>query len=319
MQAETDSSTDLAALSPAEWATRLEDVGEEAGYFENLGKRHSVFFSDQGPVLLVTFETVADIRARQPDQLPLGYGIALARGWSSLTVIADGDTWFRDRAVYGYFDRLVDDAFFEDFDRVVFFGAGMAGYAASAYAVAAPGATVIALAPQATLDPRIAGWDHRFVQMRRTSFSDRYGFAPDMLEGAGEAFVVYDPLEAMDAMHAALFRRPWVTALPCPTLGANLPAMIAMLGLVEPMLVAACEGRFSAAAFWRLYRQRRNSLRYMRLLLARTDAAGRPFLSALVARNAARRLRAPRFANRLAQLQAVLADKGITLPPERPL
>ncbi|MBW6507467.1 MAG: phosphoadenosine phosphosulfate reductase [Rhodobacteraceae bacterium] len=319
MQAETDSTTELAALSPAEWAARLEEIGDEAGYCEKLGSRHRVFFSDQQPVLLVTFETVADIRARQPDQLPLGYAIASARGWSSLTIIAEDYTWFRDRAVYGYFDRLVDDAFFEDFDRVVFFGAGMAGYAAAAYAVTAPGATVIALAPQATLDPRIAGWDHRFTHMRRTSFSDRYGFAPDMLEGAGEAFVLFDPLEPMDAMHAALFRRPWVTALPCPTLGANLPAMMATLGLIEPMLVAACEGRFNAAAFWRLYRLRRNSQRYIRMLLARTDAAGRPFLSALVARNAARRLRAPRFANRLAQLQTVLADKGITLPPERPL
>ncbi len=153
--------------------------------------------------------------------------------------------------------------------------------------------------------------------MRKVSFSDRYGFAPDMLEGAGEAFVLYDPLEALDAMHAALFRRPWVTPLPCPTLGANLPAMLINLGLVEQMLVMACEGRFTAAAFWRLYRLRRESLRYLRLLLARTDAAGRPYLSALAARNAARRLHAPRFRNRLAQLQEVLSAKGITLPPEK--
>lgn len=317
MQAETDATTDLAALSPAQWAKRLEEIGDEAGYCENLGARHRVFFSDQGPVLLVTFETVAEIRARQPDQLPMGHAIAASRGWSSLTVIADGDTWFRDRAVYGYFDRLVDDAFFEDFDRVVFFGAGMAGYAAAAYAVAAPGATVIALAPQATLEPRIAGWDHRFAHMRRTSFSDRYGYAPDMLEGAGEAYVVFDPLEAMDAMHAALFRRPYVTALPCPTLGPNLAGMLDTLGMIEPMLVAACEGRFSAAAFWRLYRLRRDSVRYLRLLAARTDAAGRPFLTALVARNAAHRLSSPRFRSRLAQLEEVLAVKGITLPPER--
>lgn len=317
MQADTTTTADLAAMSDAEWAARLEKIGDEAGYCENLGPRHRVFFSDQGPVLLVTFETVAEIRARQPDQLPLGHAIAAARGWSSLAVIAEGDTWFRDRAVFGYFDRLVDDAFFEDFDRVVFFGAGMAGYAAAAYSVTAPGATVIALAPQATLEPRIAGWDHRFPQMRRTAFSDRYGFAPDMLEGAGEAFVLYDPLEPLDAMHAALFRRPWVTALPCPTLGPNLGGMIAALGLTEPMLVAACEGRFNTTAFWRLYRVRRDSVRYLRMLAARTDAAGRPLLTALLARNAARRLAAPRFRNRLVQLEALLAEKGISLPPER--
>lgn len=317
MQTESDASTDLAALSPAEWAARLDKIGDEAGYCTSLGGHHRVFFADQGPVLLVTFETVAEIRARQADQLPMGFAIASARGWSSLAIIADSDTWFRDRAVYGYFDRLVDDAFFEDFDRVVFYGAGMAGYAAAAYAVASPGATVVALAPQATLDPRIAGWDHRFAQMRRTSFTDRYGYAPDMLDGAGEAFIAYDPLEPMDAMHAALFRKPFVTTLPCPAMGANLATGLANLGLIEPMLVAACEGRFSTQVFWRLYRARRNSTRYLRLLAARTDTAGRPLLTALLCRNVVRRLGAPRFRNRLEALLPELAAMGITLPDEK--
>lgn len=312
-----EASSDLSALSPAEWAARLGKIGDEAGYCETLGPRHRVFFSDQGPVLLVTFETVADIRARQSDQLPMGHAIARARGWSSLTLIAEGDTWFRDRAVYGYFDRLVDDAFFEDFDRVVFFGAGMAGYAAAAFAVTAPGATVIALAPQATLDPAIASWDTRFPQMRRTRFDDRYGYAPDMLEGAGEAFVIYDPLVAPDAMHATLFRAPWVSLLGCRGIGQAPGMMLAGLGVIKPMLVAACEGRFSAAAFWRLYRVRRDSVRWLRLLAARTDAAGRPFLTALLARNAARRLGAPWFRQRLEQLETELAAKGIGLPPEK--
>ena len=38
--------------------------------------------------------------------------------------------------------------------------------------------------PQATLDPRVAEWDDRFLHMRRTDFTDRYGYAPDMLDAA---------------------------------------------------------------------------------------------------------------------------------------
>jgi len=314
---QSSSQSDLATLSPADWVARLDELGDEVGYCETLGARHRVFFSDQAPVLLVTFETSADIRARQADQLPMGYAIANAHGWSSLTLIADGDTWFRDPAVYGYFDRLVDDAFFEDFDRVVFFGAGMAGYAAAAFAVAAPGATVIALAPQATLDPAVAGWDARFPQMRRTRFDDRYGYAPDMLEGTGEAFIILDPLVTEDAMHATLFRAPWVRLLRCRGIGQAPGVTLAGLGLIDPMLVAACEGRFNAAMFWRLYRIRRDSTRWLRGLAARTEAAGRPFLTALLARNVARRLNAPRFRQLFQRAQTELAARQIVLPDEK--
>ncbi|MEJ6745505.1 MAG: hypothetical protein QNK98_01850 [Yoonia sp.] len=52
---------------------------------------------------------------------------------------------------------MIDDGFFEDFYNVLFYGTHGGTYAAAAYSVAAPGCTVLALRPQATLDPRIAG------------------------------------------------------------------------------------------------------------------------------------------------------------------
>ncbi len=317
MNLTSEARADLTALSDPDWYARIDDIGEEAGYFESLGPFHSAFFSDEGSVLLVTFETRATIRANQKDHLPMGYAIANTRGWSNLTIIADHETWYRAPSVFAYFDRLVDDAFFEDFDQVVFYGAGHGGYAAAAYSVVAPGATVIAVQPQATLDPRIAGWDTRYQGMRRTSFTNRYGFAPDMLEGAGEGFVIYDPNETLDAMHAALFTRDFVTKLPCPNIGPNVEPMLREMDILEQMLVLACEGQFRAAAFWRLYRARRNTPRYLRNLVARLENRERPFLNALLCRNATRRLNGPRFRARLAQLEADLQSKGITLPPVR--
>ncbi|MGD9919212.1 MAG: phosphoadenosine phosphosulfate reductase, partial [Paenirhodobacter sp.] len=142
--------------SDSDWLHRIEDLGDAEGYYEPLGARHHALFADRGPVLLVTFESLEAVRAHGEEELPLGFTLAESVGHSSLTLISQGETWFRDRAVYAYLDRLVDEAFFEDFDRVVFYGAGAGGYAATAFSVVAPGATVIALAPQATLDPRIA-------------------------------------------------------------------------------------------------------------------------------------------------------------------
>ena len=102
---------------------------------------------------------------------------------------------------------LVYDEFFDDFNQVVFYGAGPRGYAAAAFSVAAPGATIAAPQPQATLDPRVTEWDDRHLKIRRTHFTSLYGYAPDMLDAAKQAYVIYDPYERLDAAHAAMFTR----------------------------------------------------------------------------------------------------------------
>jgi hypothetical protein len=302
----------------SDWFARLEGIGAEAGYFLRLGDRHSAFFLDQSATLLVTFETVRSIRQTQPAQMPLGYGVAKGRDWSHLCLIAEGDTWYRDKAVYAFFDRLVNDAFFEDFDQVVFYGAGMAGYAAAAFSVTAPGATVIAVQPQATLAPRIAGWDPRWPEMRRTSFTDRYGFAPDMTEGAGPVFVIYDPEQVLDAMHAALFTRPHVTPLPCRNLGRDIGLALDEMHILPSMLAAACTGSFDARMFSIFYRARRNYRPYLRGLLSNLDRDGRAYLAALLCRSVVARMDAPKMKARLAQLENDLAMAGQKLPGSRP-
>ncbi|NUB42958.1 phosphoadenosine phosphosulfate reductase [Fertoebacter nigrum] len=288
------------------WLALMDDIGEEAGYFQPLGDAHWAFFSDQSPVLLVTFESLAAIRAT-PGQMPAGHAIAAAKGWSHLCLIAEGDTWYRDAAVYRYFDRLVDDAFFEDFDRVVFYGSGMGGYAACAYSVTAPGATVLALQPRATLDPAVAGWDRRDMAKRRLSFTDRYGFAPDMTEGTGEVFVLHDPAQPLDAMHAALFTKPYVTQLRCRhlTRRADLPQALTQMNILSQLIEAACEGRMSAPLFHSLWRGRRQYGPYLRTLWALTE--GRPAREIMVCRSVSQRLNAPRFRKRLAELESAAA------------
>jgi hypothetical protein len=136
-----------AATSDAEWLALMTQIGEDVGSFAAIGARHYAFFMDDDPTLIVNFDTIDNIRAR-PGQMPAGFAIAREMGWSYLAMIADGNTWFRDPAVYAHFDHLVDDAFFEDFNHTVFLGTDMGAYAACAYSVTAPGATVLAFNPR---------------------------------------------------------------------------------------------------------------------------------------------------------------------------
>jgi hypothetical protein len=246
------------ARASKSWLHAMEASSEEEGYLESVGDRHWAFFLDDSPTLLVTFESAADIRARA-SKMPRGYDIALARRWSHLCLIAEGPTWYRDRHVYGYFDRLVDDAFLEDFDQVVFYGAGMAGYAAAAFSVTAPGASVVLVAPRATMDADLASWDDRNPETRRMNFTSRYGFAPDMTEGAGQVFLAYDPHHAPDAMHALLYKRPHVTRVPMRQTGDKIAEIVEASGMTEAMIDAAMAGDLDAMRFARMWRTARRA------------------------------------------------------------
>lgn len=285
------------------WLQAIDDIGEEAGYFQTLGTRHWAYFVDESPTLLVTFETVDAVRANT-NQLPSGDAVAAKNGWSHLCIIAEGDTWYRDPAVYRFFDRQVDDAFFEDFDSVVFFGAEMGGYAACAFSVTAPGATVLAISPRATLDPDRVGWDKRDITHRRLDFRSRYGYAPDMTEGTGQVFIAYDPEHAPDAMHAGLYQRPWITPLRARYLKDQVGTALGQMGILTPMIEAAAKGHMSAKCFSRLWRARRKYTPYLKALLGRAKISKHPEREFKICNNVTRRLNAPAFRKRLVELEA---------------
>lgn len=301
-------------LSRADWLDMIDELCAEEGYFEPVGKRHHAYFHDDGPCLLVSFESLDRILARR-GQMPFGHDLALAKGWSHLTVICEGETWFRDPAVWGYFDRLVDEAFFEDFDQVLFYGAGIGGYAACAYSVCAPGSTVLAVSPRATLDPAVAGWDRRNLSARRHDFTSRYGFAPDMTEGAAQVYVIYDPLTPENAMHAALFRRPWTTRLPVRHFGDSVETAIELTGVFPELATRALDRSLTLSSFARIWRIRRRFGPYLKGMLRKAELAQRPRLALMVCRSVVNRTGGPRFRRRMLELEAQLgldrpADSG---------
>ncbi len=290
-----------AATDRDTWLALIERIGGEEGYFQPLGPLHWALFVEDSPTLIVSFETIAQARARH-GQMPLAHHIAAANGWSHLCLIADGLTWYRDPAVYAYFDDLVDDAFFEDFDRVLFYGAGPAAYAACAFSVAAPGAQVLALNPVATLNPVQAGWDDRHKADRLLDFTTRYGYGPAMVEACTTLSLVYDPYCKPDAMHAALYAASYSASLRTRFAGAEIEPVLARLGILDEVIIKAAEGRLTPASFAALWRKRRDDTLYLKALLQLVDTPSHPSRALLLCRNVAARLRLSRFRRRLAEL-----------------
>lgn len=299
------------------WYERLARSVDGTGGIERLGNGYTAMTSCQSRTLLVTFETVDRIRAARPEQLPFALDVADESGFSQLTLLSETRAWFRDNVVYDYFDRLIDTGFFDDYDRVVFYGAGMCGYAAAAFSVAAPGATVVAINPVATLDPSVAGWDRRYFRYRRLNFTSRYGYGPDMLDAAEQAYILFDPYRRPDAMHAALFTKPHVQMLRCRHLGKSLETDLMNMGVLNELLDAACEGQISQDVFYRLYRARQSYPPYISRLQSYLETEDRTYLGALLSRSAAERIGRPSDVKRFEQLSEQLQQQGRTLPAAR--
>ncbi len=274
---------DLAGRTGEDWLDTLEDVAEEHGYFEPLGPDHQAVFLAAGPKLLVSFEDAETI-CRSPSGEPRSFAFARDHGWSVLSIISNTESWFRHPAIYQFFDKLTDDGTFDGFDDILFFGAGGAGYAAAAFSVAAPGARVLALRPQATLSASVTGWDTRYVAHRRHDFETRYGFAPDMIDAADAAFVVYSPMQKADAIHAALYTRKNVTPLRVPGMGGRIEGGLETMGVLDDIILAAMQGSLNTASFRRIISGPLKTYgNYQRTLYRRALEAGHPQLAANLA------------------------------------
>ncbi|SDJ49640.1 hypothetical protein [Aliiruegeria lutimaris] len=251
-----------------QWRERLDAHGELHGYHRVLDSQHGALFTEDDDILLVSFEPAEQMRAG-PTGLPAALGVAGRAGWSQLCLYCEGDSFFRSEAVFGFFDELVDNGFFDRFDHVVFTGAGPCGYAAASYSVTAPGASVVLIRPLATLDPARAGWDHRYPALRRTDFTNRYGYAPQMLEAASAAFILFDPEVPADAIHASLFNLPPENLFQCRHFGPALERDLAQMGILDPLLLAAGREKLDSAAFHRLFRKRQEYRPYLHRVLNR--------------------------------------------------
>lgn len=300
--------TPMLGLETEEWLEKLEEIAEEHGFFQPLGDAHFATFVEEKPTLLVTFESIDDIQARHDTGQPLGFELVRELGWSHLCILSKGQSWFRDPAVYAFFDRMADDGFFDEFENVLFFGTGPCGYAAAAFSVAAPGARVVALNPQATLTPEIAGWDERFAGVRKMSFTDRYGYAPDMLDAAEKAFIFYYRSFTKDAMHAALFRSPNVELIGLPWFGAPLEKSFLDMQILYRILVQAGVGKLTRHGVFQLMRTRRDHGPYLRALLGRLQKNDRVLLTALLCANVTSRMKAPRFSRTLSKLEKAAVE-----------
>lgn len=252
-------------------------VGAQGFYREN--DEHAMLFIKRSDTLVVTFDNLDIAMEKREDKRPWGFAFVEKQGWSMLGVTAAGWTWFRDPWVYSQFDALKEQGFFKQFKRVVFYGASMGGYGACAFAAACPGADVVAISPQSTLDKTVVPFETRYKTAWERDFSGLYGDAAQVSGTARRITLIYDPYEPLDKGHVDRFTRENVVKLRAPLLGHRVGSSLQQMGILSAITLAALNGTLTEAEFYQKLRARKGFARYQKELFKRAIKTGHPELA----------------------------------------
>ncbi|SNX70821.1 hypothetical protein SAMN05878503_10711 [Cereibacter ovatus] len=298
------SQDDAAGLSDpfADVAAQARATG---GFFHDLGHHAVAHLPIGAPRLVLSFDNLAS-RREAGSRFPWGHAALAAMGWDVLGIMVRRPDWFREAALWDLMDSLRDEGFFARYGAVATYGASMGGYGAAVFAPMAPGCTVLAFAPQSTLNPALAPFETRYRYGRGLGdWDDPRSDAAEAIRAAGRAYVAADPLVPEDACHLRRLDGANVLRLEMPGLGHKMPPALRKMNILKPLVAAALSGDLDAARFHSLYRARRQSVPWLVSMLERARQKGHVALALRAAEReyAARphwRLRAQRNALRTA-------------------
>ncbi|WP_371345478.1 alpha/beta hydrolase [Ancylobacter sp. IITR112] len=212
-----------------------------------------------GPVF-VTFEPMLPVRP--PDRRGFGEAFFAKRGYTAYHVMCRGNDWYQYPDMEAALAAIRADIPLAA--RLVLYGSSMGGYAALRFSGWLGADSVIALSPQASVDPRRASWEKRWAPETTALIWDR--LPPRRQAGV---YVVYDPFN-MDRRHVALLRRE-VALVPLHSHFSDhhVTEYVLESGLLEPLILGVAQGEFDAGAWQAELWRRRAAISYYRTLRAR--------------------------------------------------
>ncbi|MEP2640031.1 glycosyltransferase family 2 protein [Roseobacter sp.] len=247
-------SAQCAAPEPRFDSMRAKVAGGSGFFWE--GEKNALYFEPGGKKLVVAFDNVHTARLEE-QRWPWGHAMITQQlGCAVLGVLSKDRGWFRHDFVHDSFDRLQESGWFKQFDEVLFYGASMGGFGALTYARSCPGAHVLALEPQTTLDRDILPNDNRWPWTKKLNWKNRYGDASDGTAACNTVVVVSDPYFDMDRAHVKRLSGDNITHLRIPFFGHKVAHPLTIMGNLKPLLADMTRGTFDATQYYRLLRNR---------------------------------------------------------------
>lgn len=240
------------------WLDDIRPGGDGEGFLEK-HLRHSLLFVRR-PVkrLLVTFDNLSNVGDTSVEREPWAFKFARDENISHLGIMAHVSDWYRDPDLIARMKKLKRDGFFDGYDRVVFAGVSMGGYAAIAFGSIVPDAHVVSVNPQSTLNPDLVPWETRYEKGRRQDWSLPLGDAAKLTKKLGRVNIFYDPYHALDHQHVSRFGGANIRIFNCWFSNHKTAVFLRKIDALKPVMRHCIFDELTAPAFYKLYRGRRN-------------------------------------------------------------
>lgn len=223
-----------------------------------------------GQDLVISFD--ADDSVQAAHRPPWLHRAFRDQGLAVLGIKVKRNDWYRGEPLHDFFESADFRELLAAYDRVVFTGASMGGFAALAFAT--PGALVVAHNPPTELDPALTP-ANRYPETRDLDWSGRFARAAEGARQAERVFVTYDPFDAIDSRHVDRLDPANLVRLRAPLLGHPLAGFLRRIGLLAELVPLAISGELTPE-WWRgAIRRRRELARYHLLMAEHLDVPER--------------------------------------------
>ena len=244
------------------WYREIFPAGPSDGWYHKAGD-HAASFVDRGKAqLVVSFDNLSDAGYPHPDIEPWAEKFVRDNGWSHMGVYARGPSWYRDKTLIAFLEGLRDDSFFERFDKVSLIGTSMGGFAALTFSCLCPGATVVALSPQSTLDLTRVPWENRFVKAQTRDWKMPYSDAAENIADLNKAYVLYDPFFEPDKKQVMRLPQDKLVHLKGFGFGHKTAVVLRRMEQLKQVMQSAIEGNLTPTDFQSLSRKRKDIYLY---------------------------------------------------------
>lgn len=232
----------------------------EADGFSHVMEKHVAVFRMRSPErLIVSFDNLSGV-TMTPPRVPWGQDLCEKNGWSQLSIMTRQNDWYRHGELEDFFDELRDSGFFDQFENVVFYGTSMGGYGALSYVAAAPGARVVAFAPQTSLDPKLVPDEKRYARGRDLGdWTGRYADAAEGVKAASKAHIFWDPLFAPDDYQVARLKGDNIIPYRVYRMGHKIPRRLLELGILSTIATRVIQDGLTPFKFTRFFRRARRT------------------------------------------------------------
>ncbi len=249
----------------------------KSGFFLE-GDENVFCFVPGSEQLVVSFDDHRIVRTdgqRLPADMEL---LSSGLGRSVLGIMAKQRNWFRHDFVHRTMEQLAAEGFFGRFRNVLLMGGTMGGFASLVYSQLVPGARVLALAPQSTLDRDRVPEDNRWGWTARRDWSGRFGDAKGVTAAAASLTVIADLYSPLERLHVSRLEGDNIRVLNAPFMGGNVVTHLRDLGALETVIRGSTDGSLDAATLRAALKGRHELPRYHVDLAAAAEARGRPDL-----------------------------------------